>query len=804
MPNVWGQRGLPGIALTLGLLPGIATAAPDAADAPGNGAANAAATRELPEVLVIGTTPLPGFGLPLNQVATNVQTADSEDLKRSQANDVADYLNRSFTGVNASESANNPFQIDVLYHGFTASPLLGTPEGLSVYVDGVRVNESFGDTVNWDLIPESAVSTVSLISGSNPVFGLNTLGGALSIQTKSGHDNPGTQFEAYGGSFGRRSFEGESGGSLGAFDYFATVRYFEETGWRDTSPSRLWQAFGKVGWQTETTDLDLSYTYADTDLTGNGAVPQSMYAYRRETSYTPDVTQNLLHFVNLTGTQMLDEHWLLSGNAFYRRLATTASNGSNNDNYLADTYAGPPLDCGAQDSRAAIAYCSQAATQVSLVTQRSWGGGVQLTDSQDLGGWKNQAILGADYTAADDVFSQNFLYGAFAPDRTLEYFASPLNNETVIALSGSNRIFGTYFTDTLSPRPWLHVTLAARYNRNTEALDGYSIDTDVGDYGQGFDEASPVTGNHTFSRLNPSLGVTFTPTEALTYYANYNEASRAPTVIELGCANPQQPCGLPNDFASDPDLKQVVARTFEVGVRGQLAGERLNFSADVFRVTNRDDIQFIATTTNAGYFANVGTTRREGVDLGLGGKLGALTWRLAYSYVQATFESDFEVSAESNSTADANGNIQVRAGDRLPLVPLHTGRLLLDYALSPRLEIGGNLVAVSGSYLHGNENNANQAGGTNGEGAYIQGSGWIPGYVVVNLEGTWHASPHLDVFARVVNLFDRQYATGGFLTTNTFTPGGAFKTDPDTWTNENAISPGAPLGVWAGVRLRLN
>ncbi len=805
VPKVWGPRRLPGIAMGLVLLPGLAAGAPDAADAPGNATGNAAAARELPEVLVIGNTPLPGFGLPLNQVPTNVQTADSEDLRRSQANDVADYLNRSFTGINASESANNPFQIDVLYHGFTASPLLGTPEGLSVYVDGVRVNESFGDTVNWDLIPESAISTVSLISGSNPVFGLNTLGGALSIQTKSGHDNPGTEFEAYGGSFGRRSFAGEGGGSLGPFDYFGTVRFFDESGWRDSSPSRLWQAFGKVGWQTERTDLDLSYTYADTDLTGNGAVPQSMYAYRRETSYTPDVTHNLLHFVNLTGTQMLADRWLLSGNVFYRRLATAASNGSNNDNYLADAYAGPPVDCGAPlDSRAAIAYCSQAATQVSLVTQKSWGTGVQLTDSQDLGGWKNQAILGADYASADAAFTQNFLYGAFAPDRMLEYLDSPLNNQTVIALAGSNRIFGTYFTDTLSPRPWLHLTLAARYNRNTETLDGYSIDTDVGDYGAGFDTASPVTGYHTFSRLNPSVGLTFTPTDAVTYYANYNEASRAPTVIELGCANPLQPCGLPNDFASDPDLRQVVARTFELGVRGAAAGERLNFSADVFRVDNRDDIQFIATATNAGYFANVGGTRREGIDLGLGGRLGALSWRLAYSYVQATFESDFEVSAESNSTADGNGNIRVRAGDRLPLVPLHTARLVLDYPITAKLEVGGNLIAVSGSYLHGNENNANRAGGTNGEGAYIEGSGWIPGYLVVNLQGTWHAGAHLDLFARVVNLLDRQYATGGFLTSNTFTPAGAFKTDPGTWTNENAIAPGAPLGLWAGIRVRFD
>jgi iron complex outermembrane recepter protein len=124
------------------------------------------------------------------------------------------------------------------------------------------------------------------MSGSNPVFGLNTLGGALSVRNKSGHDDPGTAFEAYGGSFGRRSFEGEAGGAFGNFDYFLTANYFDESGWRDFSPSRLWQAFGKVGWQNEWTDLDLSYTYTDTRLDGTGAVPTSMLDYRREASYT--------------------------------------------------------------------------------------------------------------------------------------------------------------------------------------------------------------------------------------------------------------------------------------------------------------------------------------------------------------------------------------------------------------------------------------------------------------------------------------------------------------------------------------
>ena len=174
---------------------------------------NPATARELPQITVISNAPLPGLGLPLNYVPSNVQTADAGDLQRQQTLDLADFLNSNFSGVAINESAGNPFQLDINYHGFTASPLLGTPQGLSVYVDGVRLNESFpAMPSNWDLIPESAISTVTLMSGSNPVFGLNTLGGALAIQTKSGHDNPGTAIEAYWGSFDRRVFQAETGG----------------------------------------------------------------------------------------------------------------------------------------------------------------------------------------------------------------------------------------------------------------------------------------------------------------------------------------------------------------------------------------------------------------------------------------------------------------------------------------------------------------------------------------------------------------------------------------------------------------
>lgn len=785
----------------LGLAACVASLAAFAAD-PTQQPPNPATAAELPQVTVISTTPLESLGLPLNLIPANVQTANSKDMERQQTLGLADYLNDNFSGVNVSESADNPFQLDVNYHGFTASPLLGTPEGLSVYVDGVRVNESFGDTVNWDLIPQSAVSTVTLMSGSNPVFGLNTLGGALSVRTKSGHDDPGTELEAYGGSFGRRSFEGETGGELGDFDYFFAGNYFDEDGWRENSPTRVYQAFGKAGWQTDKSDVDLSYTYADTSLFGNGATPESMLDYDYEASYTPDYTANVLSFMNLTGTQFLNDKLLLSGNVYYRHLTTSVINGNVNDSYLS-AYTGPPVDCtGPPASLAALTYCSPGQNAPSRLLQSTKGGGLQLTESQDVFGWSNQAIVGADFTDSDDSFAQAYQYGGLTADRALIYTASPFNDETVISLRGENKIYGAYLTDTLSPGKLLHFTLSVRYNRSTETLAGYSIDTDISDFGSGFNEPTSLAGDHTFSRVNPAFGFTLSPSDSLTLYADYNQASRAPTVIELGCANPAAPCGLPDDFASDPDLKQVVTRTIELGARGGLADRRLNWSADVFRTINSDDIQFVATATNAGYFDNVGSTRRQGLDLSFGGKEGGLNWHVTYSFVDATFQSTFMVNASSNSTADANGNIFVQPGDRIPLIPKNTGRLILDYEVTPQWDLGGNLIATSGSYLHGNENNANRPGQTNGAGAYVSGSGWICGYALVNLQGTYRATQHVELFARLDNLFDKRYATAGFLTSNSFNPNGSFIANPADWPNENAVSPGPPRAVWGGMRVR--
>lgn len=223
---------------------------------------------ELPDVEVIGTTPLGATGMSREKVSGNVQSAEDEDIQRHGALSLSDFMNRRLGSVNINDNQNNPFQPDVAYRGFNASPLLGTPIGLSVYQDGVRVNEAFGDTVNWDLIPKNAIANIDLIPGSNPLFGLNTLGGALSVRTKNGFSHAGTRAEAYGGSFGRKAFEAEHGGSKGDFDWFLSGNIFEDDGWRPFTHSAVHQTFGKIGWENENTDFDLSFTFADNTLNG--------------------------------------------------------------------------------------------------------------------------------------------------------------------------------------------------------------------------------------------------------------------------------------------------------------------------------------------------------------------------------------------------------------------------------------------------------------------------------------------------------------------------------------------------------
>src|SRR5262245_20148395 len=273
----------------------------------------------LPPVVVIGATPVPALGIPIDKYAGNVQSVRPDDLAERNAADLADALYRLMRPVNATSGHGNPCQTDLTYRGLLASPLTGSPIGLSVYLDGMRFNDGFGDTVSWDLIPKLAISGIDVIPGSNPIFGLNTLGGALAIRTKNGRDFPGTSIGASGGSFGRWNVESEHGGSWGPLDWYLGFNALDEDGWREFSPSSLRQLFTKVGWQSNGTALGLTYVYVNNDLTGNALLPESTFNQKRNAVYTfPDRTQNLMNLGMVNGRHQLTEDLLLSGNGFYR------------------------------------------------------------------------------------------------------------------------------------------------------------------------------------------------------------------------------------------------------------------------------------------------------------------------------------------------------------------------------------------------------------------------------------------------------------------------------------------------------
>jgi len=308
--------------------------------------------------------------------------------------------------------------------------------------------------------------------------------------------------------------------------------------------------------------------------------------------------------------------------------------------------------------------------------------------------------------------------------------------------------------------------------------------TSVG--GDGSGEAPGLDGDHTFRRFNPAIGATFNPIPDLTAYATYNEGMRAPTAIELTCADPLAPCKLPNAFLADPPLNKVVAKTIELGARGKGGG--WSWSAAAYRTESHDDIQFIASgnAINAGYFRNVGTTRRQGAELTLGGPLGPVNFVARYAWIAATYLDGFVENSPNNSSADADGNITVAPGSRIPSIPRNSLHLRLDAEVLPGWQLGGNLVLNGPSYARGDENNQDA-------------NGQVPGYAVVNLDTTWQVSKRLSFFGRVNNLFDRHYSNFGILGENVFA-NAAHTFDPENGRSEQFLGQGAPFGAWAGVR----
>lgn len=728
-------------------------------------------------VEVVGSTPMAGIGVPRLHLPANVQSIDDRALEDIESLNMAEQMARRIGSVTVNEIQGNPYQADVNYRGFTASPLLGVAQGLSVYVDGVRVNEPFGDTVNWDLIPNTAIAAVDLIPGSNPAFGLNTLGGALAMRTKSGFSHPGGKLELSGGSFARHKTEFEYGANNGTLGAYVAGDWFREDGWRDYSPSDVKQLFGKLSFRNASTEADLSLSTVRSSLVGNGLVPQSLLAQRDENIFThPDQTRNTSQQLAFNGKHWLSDNSNLSASLYHRTTTTRTLNGDMNDEFEND----PTQGTGALNR--------------TRTEQQSRGAGLQW----NLSTARHQLALGASYDHARVKFRQTEQQGDIDVTRGVSNLRAETEENR---LRGTTTTASLYLTDTIELTRDLHLTASARYNRSHVIT---------------VDELNPVApnldGNHHYNKLNPALGLSWQVLPRLNAYGGFSQGTRIPTPIELGCADPANPCTLPNSMAADPYLKQVVSRTLEAGLRGDL-GRALQWHAGVYRTLNTDDILFIGTSTSAGYFTNYGKTQRQGLELGLKGAAGRVDWHVDYSWLKATFGSDACLLAENNSTRGSSAactaggqddEILVQQGNRIPGLPEHSVKIGLAWRANDWLKLGGDIQAFSSQYARGNENNQHQAGTVTdvyGNTRTFTGPGKIDGYAILNLNAEADLGAGWQLFAKVNNVFDKRYASAAALAENPFVAAGSgFENDSDKWRRETFVAPGAPRAAWLGVR----
>ena len=796
------------------------------------------------EIVVTAITPL-GTADEASRLPPPARTIRADAIEDSHAVDLTDYLRRMGGGVFINDIQNNPLQPDVNYRGFTASPLLGTPQGLSLYMDGVRLNQPFGDVVSWDLIPREAIEAVTIIPGSNPLFGRNTLGGALSIRTKDGRSAPGSEIEASYGSFRRRVFEATTGGSAASgLHWFVTANRFQERGWRDASPSKASQIFGKLGWADARTDIALSGSYADTDLTGNGLQELQFLERDRSSVYTkPDNTRNRAGLVNLTARHAFSDSLSFSGNAYWRRIATRTLNGDINEESLEENvyqpnaaeraaltaagYSGFPL-AGETAANAPfpqwrcianILLNSEPGEKCNGLNNRTRtrqyqvGGNAQLTLATPVGAGSNRLTAGISYEYSRARFGQTSQYGYLSPDRgvvTVEgpgAFADGTQDsedafDARVDLIGRTTGWSAYATDSLDLGSTMVATLSARYDRTH--IDNSDRFTPGGGPGS-------LDGDYVFRRFNPSAGLVWTPSPAISLHASAGQGSRAPSAIELGCADPDNPCRLPNALAGDPPLKQVVARTIDLGANGRIGGH-VRWNAGIFRTTNRDDILFVSDDqAGFGYFRNFGKTRRQGIEAGLRGTWPRLRATLDYTYLDATFRSPETVNGEANSSNDGEGPgfegaIDISPGDRIPLIPRHILKAGMQWDALPSVTLSADVIGLSGVVARGNEN-----GGHEPDGVYYLGEGGTDGYAVVNVGAEYRPVPAVTLYVQIDNALDTDYESAAQLGATGFTGNGAFVARPFATPvidderpkrNSTFYAPGAPRSVRVGAKLR--
>ncbi len=737
---------------------------------------------ELPTVDVVATSPL-GSGAPVEKVSANVQSVEAQDVAKSAGGGIAAALDRRISSVGINETSGNSFQPTLTYRGFDASPTAGSPQGLAVYQNGVRINEAFGDNMNWDFIPSSAIERAD-IGGNNPAFGLNALGGSLSLRMKNGFTFQGTEVEAFGGSYGRLSASAQAGRQAGDYSLYGAVEGLHDRGFRQRSASDIKRLYGDLGVRVESGEVHLNAGLAQNSFGASAAAPAQLLQNSWSSVYTtPQTNKNTMGLLNLTGNFKPTATWAIDANVYIRRLMQRTNDG-NTTNVQPCAIAG--LLCFGDDATPANGLDGIQLTDNSegaqlgeidrtRVRSTTTGGSVQATNLDRLFGHDNRVQIGASLDYALTRFNANSELGLigsnFAVTGTGAFLGpsgEPVNLGPV-SLETRAIYAGLWITDTLDLTKDLSVSAGGRLNSAS-----INLNDQLG---------TALTGKSSFLRFNPMMGATYKITPDISAYAGYSEANRAPTPLELGCANPNQPCVLASFLVSDPPLKQVVARTVESGLRGGIEAPnslgRISWKLGLFRTGTSDDILSVPSNIQGfGYFTNVGSTRRQGLEADAELRNERFSISLAYTYLDATFRNSLSLSSPNNPLADANGLIQVMPGNRIPMIPKHRFKAGAEVYVTDAFKLNADVIVTGPQYFNGDAANLNPK---------------LPAYGVVNAGASYAINKTFEVFTRIENLLDRRYSTfGTFFDTNQIAFAG--------FTDPRSLSPARPRSIYVGAR----
>ena len=743
----------------------------------------------LPTFDVVATTPLGGGQINVSQSPFAVWQTSAQDIQTFNDTTLPDALARSAPGVTVGNVSGNEFEPDLFYRGFDATAVTGTPQGLAVYQNGTRINEAFGDVVNWDLIPANAIDKTTIIA-ANPIFGLNALGGAVTVTMKNGFTWQGFEADFEGGSFYRAQEQIQFGKQVGNWSVYMAANQINDGGWRVAEASQLTNFYGDVGYKANGFESHLQLTAGNTQFGVAAYTPIQQLQTNWGSVYTiPQTTDNQMAMLQWTGAYAYSPTLNFQAGAYFRQFNQQHVDGNGTDvtpcppysclngspvhdttgGIIPDISQGGTLDLGEDDD--------------NQTQSRSVGVSGQVVDTDKVFGHDNTLTVGTSLDYGWTHYTGNSTLGTIAfTNNSYPLTASPFIIDepdsflNPIDVKANNTYVGVYALDTFNATDRLTLTGGARFNFAGINLEGTND--------------ALLSGYSDYFHLNPTAGLTYKITPDINFYAGYAMTNRTPTPLELGCASATDPCIIDNFLSSDPPLKQVVGQTFELGFRGQNAlaalgpqWGKLQWSAGLFRTTLANDILPVVSTFNGfGYYTNVGTTLRQGAEVGAQWTGDKWTAYANYTYIDAIYLTTFEEPSPNNPLADANGNIPITNGTQIAGIPKNTIKAGVDYAVTDKWKIGADMVAASGQVIFGNEN-----------GAVPQ----VPGYTIFGLHTSYQYNKQVQLYGYAQNIFDQRYYTSGGLVQT-----GEFMTGPAI-TNPQSFGPGKPFAIFGGVRITM-